>query len=408
LEKLYTIYNIQFGSKDRRERMITQPFQYVSHAQEVMFGAGVIEQLGIVLRNYPWHRFLLCTSPHLAKSGRVAQLQAILGDALVAVYSEVQSHVPDHQVEECLAIAEAHTVDAVIGMGGGSPIGMAKAVAHALEVHRSGTESSDAKFPTEQPRIPTIAIPTTYAGSEMTPIYGVTRHEPDGSTRKVTVSNSKITPKVVVYDPELTLDLPPDLTASTGINALAHCIEAIYSITRNPLSTASALLGIRYLRDFLLRCTTTPTDIEARSGVLIGAHMAGKALASVEIGVHHGTCHVLGGTAGVPHGIANTIILPHAIRYNSDYVGALIALAGESLGVERGQHSDTEVAYCTAQAVHDFILTLGLPQRLRDVGVAESLLPTLAETMLKSKAVQNNPKPVLTVEDAMSILQAAW
>lgn len=391
----YTISN--FPTMAGRERMTVHPFQYLSHAQEIIFGAGGLAQLPLALEKYPWRRFLLCTSPHLVKSGRVAQLHAILGEALVAVYADVQAHVPETQVEDALALAEKHHVDAVIGLGGGSPIGMAKAVAHGLQRRAANAAP-----------IPTIAIPTTYAGSEMTPVYGVTRLQPDGSTRKVTVNDPRITPRVVLYDPTLTLDLPADLTAATGVNALAHCIEAIYSITRNPLSTASALLGIRYLRDFLLRCTQAPEEIEARGGMLIGAHMAGKALASVEMGIHHGICHVLGGTAGVPHGIANAIILPHAIRFNSDAVGELIALAGEAFGVERGGRSDREVAHCTAQAVHELIHALGLPQRLRDSGVTEQQLPLLAETMLHSKAVQNNPKPVSSVEEALSILQAAW
>lgn len=384
--------------------MTIQPFQYSSHAQEVIFGAGVIQQLGTALRPYPWQRLLLCTSPHLVKSGQVDHLQLLLGKQLVAVYAGVSAHVPENELEECLILAKTHNIDAVIGLGGGSVIGMAKAVAYEWEARQNDANSTLSGFSAIQPLIPTIAIPTTYAGSEMTPVFGVTRLQSDGTTRKITITGPKITPKLVLYDPELTLDLPANLTISTGINALAHCIEAIYSITRNPLSTASALLAIRYLKDFLLCCYKEPRNLEARSGVLIGAHLAGKALASVEMGIHHGTCHVLGGTAGIPHGVANCIVLPHAIRFNSDTVGALIALSGEALGIER---NDCDMAEATAQTVHNLIAQFGVPQRLRDVGVPESLLPTLAKTMLKSKAVQNNPKPV-TVTAAMALLQAAW
>jgi maleylacetate reductase len=402
IPKLYTIYNIQ---KQQRGSMTgIHPFQYSSHTQQVVFGAGILTHIQKTLSPYPWQRLMLCTSPHLVQNGQVHHLQTLLGDRLVTMFAETEAHVPQSQVEASLALAHQHQVDAVIGMGGGSAIGMAKAVAYELTAQRTETHSD----PNEKCAVPTIAIPTTYAGSEMTPIFGVTRPQANGTTRKVTVNHPTIVPKVVIYDPELTVDLPPELTATTGINALAHCIEAIYSITRNPMSTASALLGIRYLKAYLVRSFQNPTNIEARSGVLIGAHMAGKSLASVEIGVHHGTCHVLGGTAGVPHGIANCIILPHAIRFNADTVGDLIALAGESLGIERGKHTEQELAEATAQAIYDLIAEFGVPQRLRDVNVPESLLPTLAETMLKSKAVQNNPKPVKNVETAMTILQAAW
>jgi alcohol dehydrogenase class IV len=136
--------------------------------------------------------------------------------------------------------------------------------------------------------------------------------------------------------------------------------------------------------------------------------MGGKSLATVEMGVHHGTCHVLGGTAGVPHGIANCIMLPHAIRYNSDQLAGLIAMAGEAMGVARANRSDEALAHATFDSVYELIGQLNVPQRLRDVGVNKALLPKLAANMLKSSAVQNNPKPVSTLEDAMSILRAAW
>lgn len=383
-------------------------FQYGSQAQAVQFGAGIIEQLPSIFAPFGWRRLLLCTTPHLTQSGHTGRIGAILGDSLVAVYDQVEPHVPDYQVAACLKIAAEHNIDAVIGLGGGSPIGMAKAVALELEAQRTGVEAATSRNVTEQPLVPSIAIPTTYAGSEMTPVYGVTRVQPDGSTRKITVRDDKITPKLAIYDPTLTLDLPPALTASTGINALAHCIESVYSKTRNPLSTATALLGIRYITGALVRCFEQPTDLDARTEMLIGSHMGGKCLASVVMGLHHGICHVLGGTAGVPHGVANCIVLPHAIRFNSDTLADLIAMTGEAMGIERGGRSDLAMAHATADAVHTLISRLNVPQRLRDADVPESLLPKLAENMLLSKAVQDNPKPLRSHEEAMQILQAAW
>src|SRR5262249_48400755 len=145
------------------------------------------------------------------------------------VFDRVQPHVQDVQVHEALELAQVKNVDAVIGLGGGSPIGMAKAVG----------------FPSH---LPIIAIPTTYAGSEMTSVYGIT-HTDENPPRKVTVSDPKVAPKLIIYDPELTLNLPPALTASTGINALAHCIEALYSKTRNPLSTAAATTSVGHINN---------------------------------------------------------------------------------------------------------------------------------------------------------------
>ena len=220
-------------------------FNYVSYAQEVVFGPGSLAQLGEAVDRLGCHRLILFTSRSVRASGHVASIQTVLGGRLVGVFDHVLPHVQDYQVSEALALSAEKQVDAIIGIGGGSPIGMAKAVAFALEEKRTGHPTS-AVSPVDQPLIPVVAIPTTYAGSEMTAVYGTTQTR-ETPPRKVTVSDPKIAPKLVIYDPELTLDLPPEMTASTGINALAHCIEALYSITRNPLSTAAALSGVRHI-----------------------------------------------------------------------------------------------------------------------------------------------------------------
>ena len=292
-------------------------FRYLGYAQEIIFGPGTLARLSEAVERFGWRRLLLCTTGSASRLGHAAQVERVLGERWRATYDTVKPHVPETQVAEALALAGPHEVDAVIGLGGGSPIGMAKAVSQRLEEQRTGRPAR-AAFPTDQPLVPVIAIPTTYAGSEMTSTYGVTRQKPDGEWLKVTVTDPKVTAKLVIYDPELTLDLPPDLTASTGINALAHCVEALYSITRHPLSTAAALGGLRAIASALPRCHAAPRDLDARTAMLAGAHLAGASLASAAMALHHGVCHVLGGTAGVPHGIANSIILPHAMRFNAD------------------------------------------------------------------------------------------
>jgi alcohol dehydrogenase class IV len=371
-------------------------FRYTAYAQEVIFGPGALAQLSDAVIVYGWQRLMICTTPSLRKNGTLTKIEQALGNRLVAICEAVSPHVQASEVADALKVAERSRVDAMIGLGGGSPIGMAKAVSVNLEALRAGVEVLPARYPTEQPTVPNIAIPTTYAGSEMTPIYGVSIPQSDGSTRKVTYRDAKVTPKLVVYDPVLTLDLPASVTAGTGINALAHCIEAIYSTTRNPVSTALALLGIKYISRSLLRCTQQSDDLEARTEMMTGAHLAGQCVATAALGLHHGTCHVLGGTAGVPHGVANAIILPHAIRYNQGVAG--IAQAAEAAGVHESALADW---------VYDLVGQMGLPQRLRDAGVSEHMPPKLAELMLKSTAVQQNPKSV-TYDDALALLQAAW
>lgn len=374
-------------------------FDYSLPAQRIVFGAGGINQLGSLLEPCRWQRFLLCTSASQLRNGTIDSIQEALGGRLVAIYDNAVSHVPEAQVDEALALAKQHQADTIIGLGGGSPIGLAKAVDYAL-----GREHEDA----DNAKTATIAIPTTYAGSEMTPVFGVTRTQPDGSTRKETVREDRIAPALVLYDPALTLNLPTEITAATGINALAHCVEAVYSITRNPLSTAAALQGIRYIVDSLPRCCNNGQDLDARTSMMIGAHLGGAALASVKMGIHHGTCHVLGGTAGLSHGVANAIMLPHAMRYNQELMTDELALVADVLDIDRAGLSTDERIVQAIERISEMIGQLGLPQRLRETDMSREMLPLIAENMLKSRSVLDNPKPLADVESAMALLRAAW
>ncbi len=381
-------------------------FRYTSYAQEIIFGQGSIARLGEAVKGFSWRKLMLCATGSLRRDGSVALIERALGERLVATYEYVQPHVPDFQVAEAVELALEWKVDAIIGLGGGSSIGMAKAVSFALEEQRAG-KPAKATFATEQPLVPVIAIPTTYAGSEMTPTYGITHHTNE-TTRKVTVTDVKIAPKLVVYDPLLTLKLPPALTASTGINALAHCIEALYSVTRHPLSTAVASAGVRAIVNALPRCFARGDDVEARTEMLMGAYLGGTALATVAMGLHHGLCHALGGSAGVPHGIANGIILPHAMRFNLDATASQLVPVAEAMGISLAGRGVEEAVGEAIEAMYAMIGQMKLPQHLRDVGVEERDLARLAQVALQSAAVRNNPKPIIEAAQIESVLRAAW
>ena len=384
-------------------------FRFTSYAQEIIFGAGSVAQLEEAVERFHMQRLMLCTSGSLRREGQIGLVEHALGNRLVAVYEGVQPHVPDFQVDEALELANKNEIDALLGLGGGSPIGLAKAVSMALEEKRTGRQVQGTS-PVSQPLVPVIAIPTTYAGSEMTPTFGVT-YQSDGTTRKVTRTDVKITPKLVIYDPLLTLNLPAELTAATGINALAHCIEALYSLTTNPLSTSIALGGIRSIYDALPRCYEDGNDLAARTQMLEGAYFAGFALAHVSMALHHGLCHTLGGTAGVPHGYANSIILPHALHFNLDTVAPQLAMMAEAMGIDRNTSikpkSDDVMAKEGVDRVYSLIREMNLPQHLSSVGVKESEIPHLAEVALHSRAVQSNPKQITNVTQIEEILYAA-
>jgi alcohol dehydrogenase class IV len=371
-------------------------FQYNSYAQQVIFGAGSLKRLGELAGKFGCQRFMLCTNQSMSLGGYVSVIENILGERLVAVFDRVQPHVQDVQLNEVVALSGEKNVDLFIGMGGGSPIGMAKAASATL------AKDSDHVFPV-------LAIPATYAGSEMTPVYGVT-HTNEEPPRKVTTSSPNSIPKLVIYDPQLTLELPPRMTASTGINALAHCVEALYSIQRNPLSTAAATAGVNHIFSALLRCYVHPDDLEARTEMLLGAHLAGLSLASVSMGLHHGLCHVLGGSANVPHGIANSIILPHVIRFNAEETAPQLMPVAEAMEIPLHGVKPNVVMEAMVQKLFHFIGQMHLPQHLRaaGVGLQESDLPRLAQIAFENRTVQNNPKRITDRSQIEELLRAAW
>lgn len=377
-----------------------EAFRYTFFAQEVIFGPESISQLAEASEQAGWRRVLLCTTASFRARGHLAPIEAALGERLAATYERVQPHVPESQVAEATALAAEHQVDAVIGLGGGSAIGTAKAVAVALGEQRAEQRA-------DQSTVAVIAIPTTYAGSEMTPVYGVTR-QVDGVARKMTVTNPKAAPRLTIYDPLLTLDLPPRMTAGTGINAIAHCIEALYSIKRNPLSSAAALAGLRSISRALPRCYAHGDDVEARSEMLSGSFLAGTALSNVAMGLHHGICHVLGGTTGVAHGDANSVMLAHVIRFNLDTTAPQLAQAAAAMGVNTAGMSDEEAAEAAAQLVDELVIEMQLPRRLRDLGIREEQLPALAQLAFANRTVQNNPKPIVDAAQLEALLREAW
>jgi alcohol dehydrogenase class IV len=381
-------------------------FRYLLFAQEVVFQPGALSQLGKLVDKYDWQRLMLVSGHSMRVNGAVETVKIGLGSRLVEIFDQTLPQVQDVQLEEVLEIARKKKVVAIIGLGGGSPIGMAKAVAFALGEQQT-TKATQLHTPMEQPLIPVIAIPTTYAGSEMTSTYGIT-HTRAQPALKVTVNDPRVAPKLVVYDPQLTLDLPAEMTASTGMNALAHCIEALYSVTRQPFSSAIAARAAGYISRALPRCFENGRDVEARIEMLTGAHLAGLALAGVSMGLHHGLCHVLGGTANVPHGIANSIILPHAMRFNADATAELLLPAVEAMGIPLNGHEPVAAVQEAAQAIFELSGRMNLPQQLRQVGVDEADLPRLAQLAFQNHTVQNNPKPITHVEQIEALLEEAW
>ena len=254
-----------------------------------------------------------------------------------------------------------------------------------------------------------MAVPTTYAGSEMTPVFGTTNR---AEGRKSVRRDPAVLPNVVIYDPDVTLDLPPQLTATTAINALAHCVEACYARDVNPLVHPVALDGIGRIVRSLPSCVANGRDVAAREDLLLGACLAGFSIANATMALHHGICHVLGGRTGVPHGVLNTIMLPHVMRFNADAVpdamsAILDAMTPHPDPPPQGGRETVRRGRSAPEAMAALVASLPAPQRLRDAGVPEAVLDSVAAEAAGNSTVQANPKPV-SEANIRALLRAAW
>src|SRR5207248_7839966 len=272
-------------------------------------------------------------------------------------------------VDAARALAEHDKIEVVVALGGGSAMGVGK-----------GVVSGEGRT--------LIAIPTTYAGSEMTPVFGTT----DRAERRKTVRrDDAVLPKLVIYDPEVTLDLSPELTASTAINALAHCVEACYAREVNPLVPPVALDGIRRIVRSLPLCITNGHNLDAREDLLTGAYLAGFSIANATMALHHGLCHVLGGRTAVAHGVLNSIMLPHVMRFNADAVPDAMSAIADAM--EAGARTrDIEAA---ARFTSALLSSLPVPKRLRETGIARDVLEPVSVEAATNSTVRANPKPVM-------------
>jgi len=343
-------------------------FTYTALPARVVFGAGAVAQLPAELEKLGAKRALVLSTP-----GRAASVKAVaasLGARCAGIYDKAVMHVPVEVAEDARRVAQELSADCCVAVGGGSTIGLGKAIAAA-----SG--------------LPVLAVPTTYSGSEMTPIYGLTE-----SGQKRTQRDAKVLPKTVIYDPQLTLGLPPGTSAASGMNAIAHCVEAMYAQDANPIVSLMAEEGIRALAASLPAIVRHPADAEARSEALYGAWLAGIALGSAGMALHHKLCHTLGGTWNLPHAETHAIVLPHAARYNRDAAPEAMARIARALG-----------ANDAPTGLYDLETKLGLKMRLADLGMQEADLERAAQ--LATQAPYPNPAAIESAQ-VLQLLRNAF
>lgn len=371
---------------------MTTPASWVhtGYAQQIHFGAGRVADAAKVLREAGGRRALLVTTQGRLESDEGQQLVRALGRELASTFAGVRSHVPTTAVQSAVQQARRDGVDAVVSFGGGSCADLGKAVCFFTE-QEAGTPGTSYL---DRPALPHVSIPTTYSGAELTPFFGMTD---EALRRKSGAGGPTTAPVAAIYDPELTVGTPPRVSAETGMNALAHGVECAYSPRRTAEAEAVALACVRRVATALPRVVAAPDDLDARTDMLAGAVLGGRCLQNATMGVHHGLAQLVGGRTGLPHGLANAIMLPHAIRFNLEAVPDELRLVGEALG-------DPDDP---AGAVDRLLTTIGLPTRLSDCGFDDDDLEAVVSMAPGNANVQLNPRQV-SEADARSILEAAY
>lgn len=346
---------------------MTLAFTYQGTAARIVFGNGASADVGKWVEALECRHALVLSTPHQTADAEI--MAERLGPLGVGTFTEATMHTPVEVTERAVARAAELGADCVVSLGGGSTTGLGKAMAYRTD-------------------IPQVVIPTTYAGSEVTPILGQT----EGGT-KTTLRSPKVTPEVVIYDPELTLGLPVAMSVTSGLNAIAHAAEGLYAPDRNPITTMMAVDGMRALKEALPVLIERPRDAAAREKALYGAWLCGTVLGQVAMSLHHKICHTLGGSFDTPHAETHSIMLPHTIGFNAQAVPGLMTPITEIFGGSPGQ------------SLYDFATSIGSPMGLKDFGLTEADLDRAAD--IATKNPYSNPRP-LDRSSIRVLLQDAW
>lgn len=343
-------------------------FTFETRATRVVFGSGCLSQMPVELDRLGAARVMVVSTP--GRTSLADAVHELLGARIVENFHRAVSHLPDEVALAAKDAASASRADCLVALGGGSAIGVAKAIALAMPIS-------------------ILAVPTTYGGSEMTPIWGITREG-----RKQTGRNPRVQPKTVIYDPSLTTGLSPRTTACSGLNAIAHCIEALYAADANPLTSSVAAEGINTMAAALPQLFANPEDEDARATALRGAWLGGFSLATVQMALHHKLCHTLGGSFGLPHAETHAVLLPYTAAYNRDAAANAMRRAAGAMNADDAP-----------TGLLDLARSIAAPMSLQELGMSASDLDAAAD--LAVERPYPNPRPV-TRDAVRELLGAAY
>lgn len=321
-------------------------FTYTAYPARVLFGYGRASEIADEVRRLGCKRALILSTP--AQQSLADQVSTQLGPMYGGSFTQAAMHTPVDVTERALAYLVEQACDCIVALGGGSTIGLGKALALRTD-------------------LPQVVLPTTYAGSEVTSILGQT-----DNGIKTTQRSSRILPEVVIYDAALTLSLPVELSVASGMNAMAHAVEALYAKDANPIISLMALEGVAALARSLPLIVKNPSNLSARSDAQYGAWLCGTCLGAVGMALHHKICHVLGGSFDLPHAQTHTVMLPHVLAYNASAVPDVMQKLATALEADDAVHG-----------LYRLARSLNAPFSLRDIGMAEEGLTIAAELVMK-------------------------
>ncbi len=400
------------------------PFHFIA-SSHLICGAGARRSIGPCLADLGVRRAMVVASARFLSSAQsdIVMKTIRAQSGLAGIWSDIEPQSSRRAVAALAAEIARTGADGVVTIGGGSALCLAKvAVAVAGEGKPLGDllwswDRAQGRFTFPRlsaPKLPIVAIPTTSGSAAETNKSAGVRDE--HTSRRVGVQDHKLIPRYAILDPELTATMDPVLTAGTGANALAHCIEAMYSVEANPASTWMALSAGREIVRTLGRCVAQPNDLEARRLMQLATAFSGIAFDNAKVGIHHGLCHALAARGGVPHGQANFIMLPHALRFNAEgspSVRRAIVEFGAAAGLldatRRGAPSRGEAIVEVIDRLAAWLAGLGAPTRIRDTGVVRhEELAVFAADVFDSHNIPNNPRQIDNAEQLLTIFEAAW
>jgi len=388
---------------------IPESVVHVSTATRLVLAPHAVRQAGECAGQLGCRRLLVVAGRRTSETRMYRDTMAALGDRVAAEFNEVVEHSSVDSVNRGTALARESEVDGVVVVGGGSAVDTAKGIVillaegGAIEDHATRYTPPDTlvQKPLSRKKLPILAVPTTASAAEATP--GLSIRTPEG--HKLLFWDHKLAASCVILDPVANEEVPAELLARSAMNALAHCVEALYSRTRSPMTDAQAAKGAELLARSLPGLAGGPTA-QARAGILLGAHLSGLAISNARTGIGHAVCHGLGSIGGLSHGAAHSVMLPHVLRFNLAHAREPIRIFAQAIQQgDTGERASAQAAIATVRGLQQRV---GLPSRLRDLGLDKSALPAIAELTMKERGVMFNPREISDAGAIMALLEEAW